>query len=109
MAVEDEVRREIVVAEERMDLRLQTAVAGVRTEIAAFRGEVRTEIAEFRGEVRTEISEFRGEVRTEFESVRSEITDLRAAVEEKLRDQTWKTVGAFGVLGALTVTLSQLG
>jgi hypothetical protein len=87
MAVEDDVRREIMMAEERMDLRLQASIA----------------------EVRTEIAEFRGEMRTEFQAVRTEIADLRAAVEEKLRDQTWKTVGAFGVLGALTVTLSQLG
>lgn len=87
MAVEDEVRREIAVAEERMDLRLQASIAAVRTEIA----------------------EFRGEVRTEFHAVRTEIANLRVTVEDKLRDQTWKTVGAFGVIGALTVTLSQLG
>jgi hypothetical protein len=109
MAVEDEVRREIMVAEERMDLRVQGAVADVRTEIAGLRGDLRTEIADFRGEVRTEFADFRGEVRTEFEAVRTEIATLRATVDDKLRDQTWKTVGAFGVLGALTVTLSQLG
>jgi hypothetical protein len=48
-------------------------------------------------------------VRTEIAGVRAEISDTRAAFEEKLRAQTWTIVGVFAVLGALTVTLSQLG
>jgi len=42
-------------------------------------------------------------------ATKSDLSDLRALFEEKLRAHTWATVGAFVGIGALTVTLSQLG
>ena len=77
---------------ERLELKLDTRIAEVRSEIADFRAEVhtgtatlRSEIADLRAEVhtgtaalRSEIADLRAELHTGTAALRSEIADLRA-------------------------------
>lgn len=72
--------------------------------IDALRSDLRTEM----GELRSEMGELRSELKLEIADVRVEMANLSAAVDRRLRAQTWMMMTTMIAAVGLSVTLSRI-